>query len=568
MTAVAANTRFDSLVDRLAALSPRDSPPSSLRDAEPFLDRGAGEVAAACDGVGVIVGGCLAAVGIATGRLGLLLVAIGTGYAGVVLARSGTLAVVNLRRSRALGTAPTIVSRAVLRMRITPAAERAAAFAAETDGRLGDRLTGRVRRADGTPRSGLSAFATAWRDRFPGFYRSLTLVEAAAEAPPEERERTLDRAMNAVLEGTRERAASAAEALRGPATAVYAFGVLLPLALIGVLPAAGAAGVDATLPAVVIVYDMVLPVALVGAGGWLLSRRPVAFPTDTPTDRTADRRLAVVAGGCAAVAGAMVAGTVLPWWTRPIAVVGLGVGTGLFVLYRPTIAARDRTDAFDESLPDALYLVGRRVSDGVSVERAVADAAEELDGVAGEVFTDAARRQRRLRVDIETAFRGDHGALEALTSRRAESAARLFGVAANAGAPAGRALIETADHLDELRRVETEARRDLGQVTTTLSNTAAFFGPLVGGATVALADSVGTAEALDGSVPETAGIGLAVGWYVLLLSGVLTALSVGLERGLDRPTIGYRTGAALCAATVVYLLSFYAAAAVAGAGSL
>jgi hypothetical protein len=48
--------------------------------------------------------------------------------------------------------------------------------------------------------------------------------------------------------------------------------------------------------------------------------------------------------------------------------------------------------------------------------------------------------------------------------------------------------------VDALGRVEAEARRDLGRVTATLGNTAAFFGPLVGGATVALAGVPGCAS--------------------------------------------------------------------------
>ena len=178
--------------------------------------------------------------------------------------------------------------------------------------------------------------------------------------------------------------------------------------------------------------------------------------------------------------------------------------------------------------------------------------------------SDLARRQSQLRIGVEAAFDGEYGALETVPSERARGAARLLGAATREGPPAGRALVETADHLDDLRRVEREARRDLAQVTSTLGNTAAFFGPLVGGATVALADSVGTTGALEGSAPETAALGPAIGVYVLLLAVVLTALSTGLSRGLDRATVGYRTGAALLAATVTYLVAFRATGTVAG----
>jgi hypothetical protein len=549
----------------LAALSPRSSTPDALLQAAPFLDGNPETLGKAADGVGIVLGtGACVLAGVLQ-QPSLLVIALGVGIGSLLLVRRGIIAVASARRSRTLGKAPTVVSRAVLRLRITPAIEEAAAFAARTDGRLGDRLAHHVRRSRGTPVSGLGAFAESWRQRFPALYRSLALVEAAANAPSGERERTLDRSMETILDGTRDRATDAAESLRGPATAIYAFGVLLPLALVSVLPAAGAAGVEATLPLVVAVYDLVLPAGLVCTSGWLLANRPVAFPPASANSTSRKRwLLACAVGVLAATGSAIAAWQAFPRWTIPIAAVGFGAGTTLLVRYHPVVVVRKRTDTLDASLPDALYLVGRRVSEGIAVEQAVADAAGELDGIAGETFETAARRQRQLRIDIETAFVGTHGALEGLPSQRAESAARLLGMAGRAGAPAGRALVETADHLDELQRVETEARRELGRVTATLSNTAAFFGPLVGGATVALSDSVGTTDALGGGAPETAALGLAIGAYVLLLAAILIGLSTGLQRGIDRATVGYRIGGALCAAAATYILAVTATGFVTG----
>lgn len=553
------------LLGEVAELSPRSSPPDAIRTVEPFLNEDSRTLSAATDGVGIVVGGVVAAVAIATGEPSLFVVAVGGGYGAAMFARGGVLAVANARRSRTLGTAPTLVSRAVLRMRITPTAEEAAGFAAGTDGRLGNRLADHVGRARGTPNSGLGSFAESWRKRFPALYRSLTLVEAASNAPAGERDRTLDRAMDTILDGTRDRAREAANALRGPSTAVYAFGVLLPLALVSVLPAAGAAGVDATLPAIVAVYDFILPIGLVCTSGWLLANRPVAFPP-IPVDSEVATHPALYVGTSIVVGAGSAAAShfLLPEWTVPLATVGVGVGVALIVRHRPIVAVRERAEELEATLSDALYLVGRRVSEGIAVEQAVADSAGELDGIAGETFEAAAKRQRQLRIGVEAAFIGEYGALEDLPSQRAESAARLLGMAAGAGTPAGRALVETADHLDELRRVERDARQDLSRVTSTLSNTAAFFGPLVGGATVALADSVGATDALGGSSPETASLGIAVGVYVLLMAAILTGLSTGLQHGIDRATVGYRIGIALCTATVTYLVAVSVTSAVSG----
>jgi hypothetical protein len=45
---------------------------------------------------------------------------------------------------------------------------------------------------------------------------------------------------------------------------------------------------------------------------------------------------------------------------------------------------------------------------------------------------------------------------------------------------------------------------------------------------------------------------------VLVLAAVLTALSTGLRRGVDRALVGYRVGMALLAATATYLAAVVA----------
>lgn len=488
--------------------------------------------------------------------------AAGTGY--VVRAAPERLA--RARRSRALGTAPLLVSRAVLRMRIGSTAERAATFAARGDGPLAANLAAHVRRARGTPRSGFRGFAEEWESRFPALGRAVVLLETAAAVPAAERDRILDRANETVLDGTRDRAATFAANIRGPATAVYAFGVLLPLALLGVLPAARVAGLPLGLPAVLVVYDVLLPTGLVWATIRLLSRRPVAFPPcRVPRSHPAvpdNRWRPVLSGFATGTVAWLLAGVVVAAWAQPLAAVGTGLGAGLVVRYRPIRSIRQWVRAVEGELADALALVGRRVKNGTPVERAVDETADDLEGGTADdleggtwaVFAAASRRQHQLGVGIRAAFLGDRGALEDVPSPRARSAADLLAVAAREGRPAGDAVVSMADHMEDLVTVEREARRQLRQVTATLGNTAAIFAPLVGGATVALAEAMASTE-IGATVP-TAGLGTAVGAYVLVLAVVLTTLGTGLERGLDRSLVGYRVGVALLSSTVVYLATF------------
>lgn len=503
----------------------------------------------------VVLSGLAASIAVPVG------LATALGVAHVVHAMPVTLA--RMRRTSALGAAPDLVGRAVLRMRIAPTPEGAAAFAARTgEGPLAASLTEHVRRAEGTPTTGLGSFAAEWAEWFPSLRRAILLVEAAGDAPPGERERTLDRALTAVLDGTRDRMATFAGRIRGPATGLYAFGILLPLALASVLPAAGVAGLPVSLPVVVAAYDVLLPVGLFVASIWLLARRPVAFrPPAVPPDHPdlPDRRWpSLAAGGVAAVAGWVLAGAFVAGWTAPLAAVGTGTGVALVSWFRHEKGVRDRTRRVERHLPDALYVVGRRVDEGTAIEAAVARAADEVAGATGEALADAARRQRQLRVGVEEALLGEYGPLADLPSTRARSSAAMLGLAAREGRPAGAAAVAMADHVEELRDVEREARTALSRVTETLGSTATVFAPMVGGVTVALGD--GLAAVGDGPPPiSTPGLGLAVGAYVLLLAALLSVLSVGLDRGFDRALVGYRCGLALSSATVVYLASFLTA---------
>ena len=511
----------------------------------------------------------------------------------------------SLRRTRALGAAPGLVGRLVLRMRLDPSTERAVRFAGRTgDGPLAAALSRHERGSADGPTSGLRAFAREWKPWFPAIDRAAALVRTAATAPPERRGRCLDRALDATLSGTTDRLASFVGAVRGPVSALYAFGVLLPLALIALLPAGAAAGVAIGPGLVAGLYLVALPGGLMAASTWLLSRRPVAFPPpeiggDHPD--VPDRRVHALLAGCVlGAAAAVVASRTVAPWARPVAGIGVGAGSALFVLARPRRAVLSEVRDVERGLPDAMTVIGGDVAEGVAVETAVANAGERLDGATGKVFERAGRRSDTLRVGVREAFLGRGGPAAAVPSSRLRGAIALLSVAAREGRPAGDVLLELADQLESLRDLERDARRQLATVTGTLSNTAAVFAPLVGGATVALATGIDAADvgslgagaaagadALGGGLSANGGaaggsataggggggsggtaalsvpvLGRIVGTYVLLLAALLTGLATGLERGFDRTLVAYRIGIALPTATATFLVAF------AGAGLL
>ena len=349
----------------LASLSPRTpTPDEEFATAVRFV--GGPDPATwlrAADGAGLLAGGLgvPVVVGVTVARPGLLpvvaslwgLLALGAWH-GV---RALPVFLATARRSAALGLAPALVARMALRMRVEPTPEAAVDAGRGFDGPLGEALDRHARAAAGTGRTGLGPFAEEWGTEFPALGRGCSLLRTAAAVPPGRRGRALDRAVEAVLDGTRDRAASFAAGLRAPAAALYAFGVLLPTALVGVLPAARAAGLGFGLPLLALVYDLFLPCVLCVAGAWLVARRPVAFPVRAVPRSHPERlpwRRSIGLGAGVGFAAAVVGSVGLAPWFGPLAGLAVGVGAALTHQFRPVVAVRERVRELERGLPDAL----------------------------------------------------------------------------------------------------------------------------------------------------------------------------------------------------------------------
>jgi Flp pilus assembly protein TadB len=361
-----------------------------------------------------------------------------------------------------------------------------------------------------------------------------------------DRERTLDRSLRVVLDGTRTQMQDFAGGLGRPVTALYAFGVLLPTALVALLPAAHAVGLGITTLTVALVYNLLLPVLLCAAGCWLLANRPVTFPPPnvprTHPDVPDRRALATGTAVVAALAGCAICWLWFPPWSLPVAALGLGTGSWLLLYCRPVLSVYETVRDVEDGLPDALSVIGRRVANGEAVESAIAAAGTELSDGMGDLLDWTARQQRQLQVGVHEAFLGEAGTLATVPSRRVRGAVAFLALAADEGRPTGPAILSLADHIDELRRVETDARHDLQSVCGTLQSTGTMFGPLVAGSTVALAHAiVGGTTALPGDAASLPWLGLSIGLYALALAAILPALATALVRGFDRALVGWGT---------------------------
>ncbi|MGM0397353.1 MAG: type II secretion system protein [Halobacteriota archaeon] len=490
---------------------------------------------------------------------------VGLGVALGALATYGTWfapsAVESYRRRTAVGSVPEVVAYAVLQARLTPSLERAARFAGKQSGGLLGQDLATVGSGDATGQAGWESFAAEWSAYDESLPRSVSLLTAGIDSAQPARDALLDRALDTALAGSRERVASFASSIRAPATGIYAFGVLLPLAMVGLLPVASSAGAGVSPAAIAVLYDGVIPIGLLVASGWLAARRPAVSRPPSGIDSLASPRSAahtiLLAAGAGVTAGVL-ASLVLPAWTTWIVAPGIAAGTAAIYWFEPIRNRRRRVESIESGVPDAVSLVGHRLAAGDPLEAAIAVVGERMTGETASVFREGTRVHRRLRVTVPEAFTGSSGALSAFESRRTETAVALLAAAARNGTAGGETLVDIAGYLRDLDDVERDARRELARTTDTLRQTALVFGPAIAGVTVALATGMGSLGEHGQAVPVPA-LGVAVGGYVLALAVVLPALSVVLERGYDGAIVGHRVGIALLTASTVYPVTFLAA---------
>ena len=101
----------------------------------------------------------------------------------------------------------------------------------------------------------LTDFADQWGRWSEYFKRALHLIRSSIQERDEaSRMVTLNRALDVALDGTQEMMNKFANSLHQPAMVIYSIGIMIPLALVAMLPAAGLVGLKITIFQVFFLY--------------------------------------------------------------------------------------------------------------------------------------------------------------------------------------------------------------------------------------------------------------------------------------------------------------------------
>jgi hypothetical protein len=511
-----------------------------------------------------------------------------------------------------LGDMPEIVSYLVMSMKLVPNMEIAIRFAAENSGRpLAKDLKKmmwnlHVREYRGID-DAILEFSNMWGKDSEYFKRALHLIKSSTSEPDDaQRIITLNRSLDLVLESTKNLMDGFASKLKTPTYVLYSVFILIPLALVALMPAITVVGIRFGIGTLVIVYDIVLPLFTFAYAEYILMQRPAAFiPQDIPDSHPeleGIRKRKHEALILSSVIGLAISslGYVLIFKGNPLNIVSTETLEGiipptLFVIwgivfavaiylnitYAPYKKIRDEIRKMENEFSDALFILGRRISEGRSAEEAFIHTASTMDGSdIAMAFERISLNLMNMRTDVYSAiFDEDFGAFKDIYSERIKTTMKLLVESTHKSHEiAGVAIVKLADHLKELQDVELNIKQSLYDMTSTMRSTAAVFAPLIAGVTIALSeviakilqnisDSIGrlpenslpgpaqiSPENLNQSIPSDLFM-FAIGIYIILITVILIRFSGTIEYGGDRAQLRYDIGQILPVTIIVFTVS-------------
>jgi Flp pilus assembly protein TadB len=500
-------------------------------------------------------------------------------------------------KTKSLGRTPESVNYIVMSMRLSPSLSKAVAFASESsDEPIASGLKKvlwdiYMRKFDSIEESFL-AFAYDWGEINEDFKRSLyTIRSSTLESTDEGRERILDKASEIILEGTKRRIEAFAASLHGPATVLFALGILLPMIIGAMLPLMALqiprggnfqTNTQSSLEtspdigsaiAIIVLMDIIFPLIAFIYAYYILGKRPgTATPPDVKSKLSKKQGNTIIATSIFLFTGCGILS--LPYLRSylgglgsilgpvPI-IIGFAFAMGYFLRATSKYQKkrRDEIKKMEEEFPDALFKLGSRIAEGEPLETALLKVAESTKGLKiAELFEKISYTIQVTRTTpYEAMFGKEFGVLKDIPSRtiRASMKTVVESVGKDA-ATAGSIIINVSNYLRDMKKVEHDIKTSLSQTVEMMKSTGILFAPLVMGITASLYVLLSKEfSAIPGSTQLLSNdvFFMVIGIYLVLMVMITTYFSVGIEHGEDKVELKHSIGSAVPVAVLVYSFS-------------
>lgn len=503
------------------------------------------------------------------------------------------------QKIHSLGDIPEIISYLVMYLKISPNLEHSISFTTKHSSTALAKSMKKllwdmqIRVFHGID-DALISFAKKWGKYSDHFKRSLHLIRSSVHIKDSsDRSVTLDRSLDIALDGTRDLMNSFVKKLHQPAMIIYTIGVMMPLSLVAMLPAVTLIGVSISIFHIFIIYDIILPLLLYVYIVKILQNRaatfnPPSISSSHPLLKNQNKKktlaIALLLSFCISLPAICL--YLVPNLKDSLWPLGLLTGENQMVplslffiwacaaalsfyclsYYRPHKNIRDEVKQIESEFGDALYILGKRISENKSPEESFLYAAETMEGsTIAKVFEKTSYNLAAMHTTLKEAlFHEQYGSLNHVYSERINAIMMLFveGITKSQQAVSS-SITRIADHLKDLQEVERRIIDTLYQLTSTLKSTITIFAPLIAGVTLAINKLITnlllelnspsqqtSMSSLPISTESTFSINnispdafvLVIGIYLLQLILIIARFTNGIEEGDDKASYMYNLG--------------------------
>lgn len=503
------------------------------------------------------------------------------------------------KKTEMLGHIPAIASYLVISLRISPILETAVEFASDHTTGLPRKLLKQmifdINMGKGTSIiESLSRFADEWGN-IPEFKAFMQLLIASTlESDEKGRWLMLDNGMSVLLTGLRERTDNAVRSLETPILGIFMFLVIFPMIFISIVPMLPAMGLS--LPPIMIffLYDVMLPIVLYMAISFVASSKPITIPPiDIPASEYSkifgidasrkDNRYAfylfvLLVGGLIALPGIIdlyyaIQGfePMTPLGTSMI-LIGASIGLGIYLIGTSYSVKKMRDDikGEEDEFSETLRQLSVLLSSGRALPNAMAHINDLNKGNGALIFTRAANNIKLFNINMREAFFGEkEGSATKIYSGMIQGALdTIISMADRSSRSIASVIIRLSEHIRNMRSVDTEMKKIIGNVTVSMILIAVLVGPIMGGVSTSLGyliastlssgglKTLGIDTMMDVMNPEI--VKLIIGVYVLETTAILTIFADDLTHGGDKIIKKYHLGIYLPTAALIFAFTVIA----------
>ncbi|MCD4740335.1 hypothetical protein K8R43_04035 [archaeon] len=455
---------------------------------------------------------------------------------------------------KSLGYIPEIINYIVMAMKVSPNLERSIKFAADHGhGRVAkdfrklryDIHIGKYR----TVEEALDYMAWKWGEYSEEFKHALMLIRSSVmEVDEGKRNELLDKAVTDALQGIKDKMDMYSRAMHQPSIYLYYLGVLLPLLLIIVIPvgsmmASESMGFLGSPVALILIYNIIIPLIALIMAKSILGKRPPARPIPKIPDnlpglpkrgwfQIGKYQLPVIVVSLAIMAATIIAGYIFnpivnpmppAWQTEQvdaymplIEYMGWSLGIVFAICFYLWANNKDKRHAqlelvkMENDFQDTLYILASRLGEGKPMEEALKHTADFLPNspVTKKIFIPTLQNITVMGMTLKMAlFDKAYGSLRYVPSDFIRGTMQIVVESLTLGVQtAARSLVSLSFQLQDSQKVERSLKGMLEDITSMMSVMSTLIAPSVLGITVALQRVISNAlGSVSGQMPASSG---------------------------------------------------------------